>query len=81
MSYVAVVVVNKDNSTHVHVDSSVAESFKTMKVIAENTKMKNVFRKVVDEKLFIAYSNGVDLIANIIYDYAGIPAIYVSVKK
>jgi len=77
MSYVAVVVVNKDKTVEVHVDSSIKESFITMESLADKPTTKNVFRKVINTDLFTYYSHGGCLIAEITYDHAGIPKIFV----
>jgi hypothetical protein len=80
MSYVAVVVVKKDNTIEVHVDSSIETSFITMEALADKPTTKNVFRKVISTELFVNYSYGGDLIAEINYDRAGIPKIFVEKK-
>ena len=65
MSYVAVVARRKDDSTFVHVDSSVEESIKSMEAISSHKSVKNVYRTKVSEELFVAYSNGETLVAEL----------------
>lgn len=53
MSYVAVVARRKDDTTFVHVDTSVDESIKTMEAFAAHKSVKNVYRMKVSADLFV----------------------------
>lgn len=77
MSYVAVIAFYRDGSSKVHVDSSEQESMKTMNSIMSNKNVVSGYRKVVSDDLFIAYSNGQELVAKRMFNAYGIPQVTV----
>lgn len=77
MSYVAVVAFNRDGSSSVHVDSSKDESMISMEALSTNPNVVSAYRKVVDKNLFIAYSNGSELVAERSFNHFGEPRVRV----
>lgn len=70
--YVAVIAVYESHEK-VHIDSSESESFATMEAVAAHKGVKNVFRTIVDESVFVAYSNGTEVKVDIVYGPFGNP--------
>ena len=67
-----------DDKLNVIVDPSVSASLDTREALLNGgnyaaKKVKNIYRKVVDDDIFIAYSEGANLIASVRYDFFGHP--------